>query len=641
MRNVRPNGIKKFILLLILGIFVLSFGLFALRSSAAGEFSYKINVDYGVAPTGVTSVVETYNVTNNTTDRYLDSIKLSSPASDLTNVRVYYKGGGAIPFSTQLVKQESGGFKYDYTQIYIDFTAAKVGYGLNWGFVVEYQTSSLVENKGRAHVVYVPAIAQENKNDYSVSLTVPTSFGNVHGFGIIPAQSYSKNGLTTYSFNQSDLVNNSLQLLFGDSTTYKGNITYPLNNQSSMAKNYAVTLPPNTPAQSVFIQSIDPKPDSTRLDKDGNIIAYYALEGGEKVDVKVVFLADIKYIKYDLAKSGDMADIPQNLIDAYTKPTRYWQSNDPSIQAKAKELTQNKNKVADKVAAINQYVINTLDYNNEKIKYNIRQGAIKAFKNPSNVVCLEYSDLSIALMRAAGIPARMPVGYGYSGDLKVSPSVSDSLHSWVEAYIPNVGWINLDPTWGEKFNNLGISDIDHLTFAIWGADDSQPAAVNENGQDINYQYEKATLSYVEEIPQPSKDSKLGITKWVILPFISLVQYEIKGPSNSATFDLALILDDPSKAIEKKVGATAPEQLKKGYLWALGLGFNAASNAKILESSSPVPLASATAKVNYLPLAAIALLSSVIILLSVIRLLGKRKHKKTHGDLIIRNDHEEK
>lgn len=641
MRNVRPRGIKKFILLALLGIFVLSFGLYALRSSAAGEFSYKINVDYGVSATGITSVVETYNVTNNTPDRYLDSIKLSTPAADLTNVRVYYKGGGAIPFSTQLVKQESGGFKYDYTQIYIDFTTARVGYGLNWGFVVEYQTSSLVENKGRAHVVYVPAIAQENKNDYRVSLTVPTSFGSVHGFGIIPKETYRQNGLTSYSFNQTDLVNNSLQLLFGDSTTYKGSITYPLNNQSSFAKNYAITLPPNTSAQSVYIQSIDPKPDSTRLDKDGNIIAYYSLEGSEKLDVKVIFLADVRYIKYDLAKSGGMSDIPQNLVDAYTKPTRYWQSNDPAIQAKAKELTQNKTSVADKVAAINQYVIATLDYNNEKIKYNIRQGAIKAFKNPSNVVCLEYSDLSIALMRAAGIPARMPVGYGYSGDLKVSPSVSDSLHSWVEAYVPNVGWINLDPTWGEKFNNLGISDIDHLTFAIWGADDSQPAAVNENGQDINYQYEKATLSYVEEIPQPSRDSRLELTKWVVLPFISLVQYQIKGPSNSATYDLQLSIDSAEQSIKKTIGSTAPEQFKKGYLWILGLGFNTASDSKIFEPSSPVPLASANAKVNYLPLIVITIILSVIIMLTVIKLLGKRKHKKAHNELIIKNDHEKK
>lgn len=595
-------------------------------SRAASEFSYTIGINYNVGQNSTTSVYETYNVTNNTSNKYLDSIKLSTPSADIENLKVYYTGGGSIPFTTQLVSQESGGFKYDYTQINIDFTTAKVGYGLRWGFVVEYQTKSLVENKGRANVVYIPGIASENRDSYNVQLSVPDNFGPVHGFGIIPKETSKQNGVVTYSFGPADLVNNSLQLLFGNSTTYKANFVYPITNDSSVTKNYTITLPPNTAAQSVYLQSINPRPLKTTLDKEGNIIAYYTVGPKQSVEVKADVLADVKYINYDLAKSGTMKDIPPILVNEYTRPTKYWQSENADIQAKAKELTKDKLTVAAKVEAINKYVIDTLEYNNEKIKYNIRQGALKSFQNPANVVCLEYSDLSIALLRASGIPARMPVGYGYSGDLKLSPSVSDSLHSWVEAYIPNVGWINLDPTWGEKFNNYGVSDIDHLTFAIWGADDSKPAPVAENGTDTNYQFEKTTLTYVQEIPTPSTDASLKVTKWVVLPFISVLQHEVKSPSNSATYNLELLLEDSKGTQKKSLGSTAPSQKLNGIQILTGLNFAGASMAYLKEQGSALTLARAATTTNYLPLVLIILILSVIIVLAVVKLLNKRKSK---------------
>lgn len=627
MRDRKITRLTKFLSLFFVGIFLFLVGIFALTTLAAGEFSYSININYQVPQKGPTKVVETYNVTNNTSNKYLDSIKLSSPSSDVKNLQVYYVGGGSIPFTTETVTQESSGFKYDYTQINIDFTTAKVGSGLRWGFVVEYETNSLVENKGRANVIYIPGIAQENKDSYNVRLSVPDTFGPVHGFGTIPREVSRQAGIVTYAFGENDLVDNSLQLLFGDSTTYKAVITYPLKNESGFDKNYEISLPPNTASQSVFIQSLEPKPTKTSLDKDGNIIAYYSLGPKQNLDVKADILADVKYLNYNLAKSGTIKDLPATLVNEYTKPTKYWPSDNADIQAKAKELTQNKKTVADKIEAINKYVIDTLTYNNEKIKYNIRQGGLKALQNPANVVCLEYSDLSISLLRAAGIPARMPVGYGYSGDLKLSASVSDSLHSWVEAYVPNVGWINLDPTWGEKFNNFGISDIDHLTFAIWGAEDSKPAVISENGSDTNYQYEKATLSYVEYIPEPSKDATLKVNKWVLLPFIAVAEYQIKSPSNSATTNLELVIEQADSKTRKLIGSTAPSQKITGYLPILGLNFATLATAKIFEQNSVLPLAMTDTSTSYWPMVIILLIISVIITLTVVKLLNKKHHKE--------------
>lgn len=614
----------KSLFLVLVGIILIAVAFYPQSSRANNNFSYNIDVNYYVAPVGPTFVKETYNIVNNTSTQYLDSIKLSTPSETTANIKVYYTDGGSIPFTTQRISQDAAGFKYTYTQIQINFNRANYGSNLKWGFVVEYSVSDLVENKGRANIVYIPGISSSSTENYQVSLTVPGDYGSVHGFGVNPKQSTNSNGTKTYSFDQKDLVNNSVQLLFGDSTTYKVNFVYPLQNTSSLPQNIDITLPPSTASQTVFIQNINPKPSSTRVDADGNIIASYTLAPKSKLNVAVDVLADVNFINYDLTKSGTMNDIPGNLVAKYTKATRYWNSDNPEIIKKAKELTGDKSTVADKIEAINKYVIATLDYNNEKIKYNIRQGSLEAYKNPSNVVCLEYSDLMIALLRAAGIPARMPVGYGYSGNLKQSTAVSDSLHSWVDAYVPNLGWVNLDPTWGEKFNNFGISDIDHLAFAIWGENDSAPSAITVNGKDANYQYENVKLEYTSIQPKVSNDAKLSSTKWVILPFLSIISYNGTTSSNSSTFDLKLELTQGAKKTSSDLGSKAPAQKISGVLLDLGLGFALSYKLGLASASSASPIASSSGSNNYLPLGAIAALLLGIIIWRVIKLRNTKK-----------------
>ena len=621
--NLRLHNSKKRSALLsfFMGIILVLIAIFISfkPAIASDNFNYNINVNYIVSPDSNTLVKETYNITNKTSTQYLDSIRVSTPSTDVSNIQVYYGNGGSIPFETTRITQDKSGYKYDYTEIKVNFNRANVGQGLNWSFVIQYNTPDIVENKGRANVVYIPGISPENRDEYNVSLTVPNSFGTIHGFGRLPKLTNQNPTNRTYSFSKDDLNNNSVQLLFGDSTTYKVNFAYPLKNESSSKKDFEIALPPSTSSQTVFIEKIEPAPVSTRVDTDGNVIAKYILDSNQSSTVKVDVLADVKYIEYNLANSGTLSDIPQSLKNDYTKPTKYWPANNTQIKQKAQEITQGKNSVAEKVKAINDYVIQTLNYNNEKIKYNIRQGGLEALNDPNNVVCLEYSDLSISLLRAAGIPARMPVGYGYSGDLKKSPSVSDSLHSWVQAYIPNNGWINLDPTWGEKFNNFGISDIDHLAFAIWGANDSQPPAITAEGVDTNYQYEEVSLSYTDIVPTISNDAKITSTNWVILPFISINTYRVVGPSNATVFDAGVLQTNASSKKLTEVRTLAPAEKVTGSIWNFGLSFASFNKILLVDPVSNKDLASSVIQNNFTPLIVILIILSVIIAFSVIKL----------------------
>src|SRR5690606_13599978 len=135
--------------------------------------------------------------------------------------------------------------------------------------------------------------------------------------------------------------------------------------------------------------------------------------------------------------------------------------------------------------------------------------------------CLEYAELMIAMLRREGIPARMGVGYAYAGSIKASPDVVDSLHPRVEAYVPGVGWMSVDPTWGEKFDDFGRSDLDHCGFATWGKDDNAPGAVMLGSNDTGYQYEDTQLSFSSVASKVPTSGSIAVQRYAILPFVSV------------------------------------------------------------------------------------------------------------------------
>jgi transglutaminase-like putative cysteine protease len=65
-------------------------------------------------------------------------------------------------------------------------------------------------------------------------------------------------------------------------------------------------------------------------------------------------------------------------------------------------------------------------------------------------VCQDFTHIMIAVLRAAGVPARYVSGYIFAGDRVLGAEAS---HSWCEAYLPPYGWFGFDPT-----NNRLIDD---------------------------------------------------------------------------------------------------------------------------------------------------------------------------------------
>lgn len=75
-------------------------------------------------------------------------------------------------------------------------------------------------------------------------------------------------------------------------------------------------------------------------------------------------------------------------------------------------------------------------------------------------VCQDFSHVMIGALRACGLAARYVSGY-LRGDADFQGAQAS--HAWVSVFVPNLGWIDFDPT-----NNV-MPSTGHLTIA-WGRD---------------------------------------------------------------------------------------------------------------------------------------------------------------------------
>lgn len=75
-------------------------------------------------------------------------------------------------------------------------------------------------------------------------------------------------------------------------------------------------------------------------------------------------------------------------------------------------------------------------------------------------VCQDFSHIMLALVRQIGIPARYVSGYLYHQKEEGDRSDVDASHAWIEAWLPDLGWVGFDPT-----NNL-ITTNRHIRVSI-------------------------------------------------------------------------------------------------------------------------------------------------------------------------------
>lgn len=87
-------------------------------------------------------------------------------------------------------------------------------------------------------------------------------------------------------------------------------------------------------------------------------------------------------------------------------------------------------------------------------------------------VCQDFSHFAISCLRSLGLAARYVSGYLETLPPPGKPKLvgTDASHAWISLYVPDCGWVDLDPT-----NNIFPGEA-HITLA-WGRDYSDVAPV--------------------------------------------------------------------------------------------------------------------------------------------------------------------
>lgn len=87
-------------------------------------------------------------------------------------------------------------------------------------------------------------------------------------------------------------------------------------------------------------------------------------------------------------------------------------------------------------------------------------------------VCQDFAHLAISCLRGLGLAARYVSGYLETSPPPGKPKLigADASHAWISVFVPDVGWVDLDPT-----NNL-IANETYITVA-WGRDYGDVAPV--------------------------------------------------------------------------------------------------------------------------------------------------------------------
>jgi transglutaminase-like putative cysteine protease len=120
----------------------------------------------------------------------------------------------------------------------------------------------------------------------------------------------------------------------------------------------------------------------------------------------------------------------------------------PQVRQLANELTAGRGSTYDKVRAIlDHFKGNGFVYDTETAAGSDADALTDFLFRSKAGFCEQYASSMAILLRAAGIPSRVAMGYtaGFeSGDYR--SITTKNAHAWVEVYFPGLGWMTFDPT---------------------------------------------------------------------------------------------------------------------------------------------------------------------------------------------------
>lgn len=532
---------------------------------AENEFATNYDVTYDIGIDGMAQITQKITLTNLTSRFYASNFTLSIGSTDVSDV-LASDDSGYMP-----VKVEN---KDNKTSITVTFNQQVAGLEKSQTFTLKFKSKDFAENLGKTWEVSLPKIPDAaNLKDYNLVLSVPVSFGDPTSISPNPKSESQTYDRLFFTFGKEELKKSGVSVNFGTNQIFDYTLRYHLENNSLFPVLTSIALPPDTAFQDVLVSRIIPEPINVTKDDDGNYLAWYRLPRRFKQEI-IVSGSTKLYIK---SKIKQPQPLSSDQIYEWTKSDHFWEKDNPSIKAALAEIYKDgipKNS-HEKAYLIHQYVVKTLKYdtarvNNPEID---RLGAVTVLNNPDSAICMEFTDLFIALTRAAGIPAREMDGFAYTQNKKLRPlSLSrDLLHAWPEYFDDQKGWIMVDPTWENTSGGVDFFnkfDLNHMALAVKGVSSQIPPV----SDDV-----KVTVSNTDFLAKPQPEIEIISPGQIWAGFPSSLTVKVTNRGNAVMSSQILSINSSQikvqgqdsvalSAIPPFGSATYKFNLKTPFVW---------------------------------------------------------------------------
>lgn len=215
--------------------------------------------------------------------------------------------------------------------------------------------------------------------------------------------------------------------------------------------------PPNDIGQRVEQFEVDPKPTTqAREPLYGNELLYFRFENPDgALVIRQRMRIKVMEVRWDIdpTKVRIIERYPQE-FHKWLRSERYVAADDARVKQLARRIVGNASNPFEKAKRIMLFVIEHLSYSHERCS--LRANALHALIERVGH-CSDYHGFATALLRAAGIPAR--VTYGIHPLKRRSPS-----HCKLEIFLAPYGWVPFDLSETDKLldriSQAQLPDVD-------------------------------------------------------------------------------------------------------------------------------------------------------------------------------------
>lgn len=209
-----------------------------------------------------------------------------------------------------------------------------------------------------------------------------------------------------------------------------------------------IAVPQDLPTQKILkAPEFEPAPAGFVTDQWGQKCAHFLfrdVKAGEEVRAVMKVEAEVRSVRWfiDPAAVGALSDVPEDIRKTYTQDSSKFAMGDPVIQKAVKEAVGDERNPYWMVRKINAYIQDRMFY--ELVGgWNVAPTVLSRGSGS----CSEYTFVMLSMCHAAGLPARYAGSVVVRGD---DASRDDVFHRWVEVYLPNYGWVPVDPSGGDS-----------------------------------------------------------------------------------------------------------------------------------------------------------------------------------------------